>query len=199
MKGVMPIIPPELLAHRKLTGAYRWDEMWDGVLHMQPLPHLAQQDLEAEMEMYLRLRWAPGRGAKAYHQINVARPGGWPNDYRIPDLVILLPPRFAIDRNEYFEGGPDVVVEIHSPDDEAYEKLPFYARLGVPEVWIIHRDTKEPEIHVLKRGRYKKQAARADGWLRSPGTGVELRVGRPGKLAVRLAGDDASRQELPGD
>ena len=75
--------------------------------------------------------------------------------------------------------------------------MPFYAELGVPEVWIIHRDTKEPEIHVLKRGRYKKQAVPADGWLRSPGTGVELQIGRPGKLAVRLAGDESSRQELP--
>ena len=111
--------------------------------------------------------------------------------------MLLLPQRFAIDRNEYFEGGPDVAVEIHSPGDEAYEKLPFYSELGVPEVWIIHRDTKDPEIHVLKRGRYKKQAARADGWLRSPGAGIELRVGRPGKLAVRLAGDETSRQDLP--
>jgi hypothetical protein len=69
----------------------------------------------------------------------------------------------------------------------------------VSEVWIIQRDTKEPEIHVLKRGRYKKQAVRADGWFVSAGTGVELRVGRPGRLAVRLEGDEASRQELPGD
>ena len=92
-----------------------------------------------------------------------------------------------------------MAIEIRSPDDETYEKLPFYAELGVPEVWIIHRDTKETEIHLLKRGRYKPQAVRADGWLRSPGTGVELRVGRPGKLAVRLAGDEESRQELPAD
>ena len=166
---------------------------------MPPMPNREHQDLEASLETFLRLRWAPGRGAKVYHQINVASIGGWPKDYRIPDLVVLLPQRFAIDRNEYFEGGPDVVVEIHSPGDESYEKLPFYADLGVPEVWVIERDTKEPEIHALKRGRYKKLAARADGWLRSPGTGVELRVGRPGKLAVRLAGDEASRQELPGD
>jgi Uma2 family endonuclease len=199
MKAVMPVALPDVLAQRKRTGADQWDEMWEGVLHMPPPPNLDHQDFEWSLETYLRLRWAPGRGAKVYHQAAVAPIDAWPKSYRVPDLVLLLPQRFAIDRREYLEGAPDVVVEIHSPGDEAYDKLPFYAKLGVPEVWVVHRDTKTPEIHVLRRGRYKKQAARADGWLRSPGTGVELRVGRPGKLAVRLAGDDATRQELPGD
>jgi Uma2 family endonuclease len=133
-----------------------------------------------------------------YHQINLTPIDGWPNNYRIPDLVLLLPQRFAIDRNEYFEGAPDVVVEIHSHGDEAYEKLPFYRDLGVPEVWIINRDTREPEIHVLKRNRYKKQSATAQGWVRSPHLNIEL-AGLRGKLAVRLAGDDATRQDLPLD
>jgi Uma2 family endonuclease len=181
------------------TGADRWDEMWDGELHMPPPPSVDHQDFEWSLETWLRVRWAPTEGARVYHNVAVAPQGGWPNDYRAPDLVLLLPACTAINRGPYFEGGPDVVVEIHSPGDEAYEKLRFYAGLGVSEVWIIHRDTKQPEIHLLRRGRYKKQAARADGWLRSPTTGVEMRVGRPGKLAVRLAGDDATRQELPGD
>ena len=136
--------------------------------------------------------------AKVYHQINLAAIDGWAKNYRIPDLVLLLPQRFAIDRNEYFEGAPDVVVEIHSPGDETYEKLLFYRDLGVPEVWVIQRDSRQPEIHVLKRGRYKKQAATAQGWIRSPGTGIEL-AEEKGKLAVRLAGDDSTRQDLPPD
>ena len=199
MKVVMPIALADVMDWRKRTRADRWDEMWEGVLHMPPPPNLEHQDFEWSLETYLRQHWAAGRGAKVYHQAAVSPIDGWPNNYRVPDLVLLLPQRFAIDRRQYLEGAPDVAVEIHSPGDESYEKLPFYAQLGVPEVWIIRRDTKTPEIHVLKRGRYKKQAARADGWLRSPGTGVELCVGRPGKLAVRLAGDDASRQELPAD
>jgi hypothetical protein len=54
-------------------------------------------------------------------------------------------------------------------------------------------------VYVLKRRRYKKQPPGRDGWVRSPGTGVELRAGRPGKLAVRLVGDEASCEELPVD
>jgi Uma2 family endonuclease len=112
--------------------------------------------------------------------------------------VLLLPQRFDIDRNEYFEGAPDVVVEIRSPDDETYEKLPFYRDLGVPEVWVIESDSRIPETHVLKRGRYKKQSATTQGWIRSPNVGIEL-AGVKGKLAVRLAADHSTRQDLPLD
>lgn len=198
MKAVMPSLLPDIQAIRKQTGADRWDEMWEGVLHMPPMPNRDHQDLEGSLESYLRFYWAPTCQGKVYHQINLAAIGGWPNNYRIPDLVLLLPQRFAIDRNEYFEGAPDVVVEIHSPGDESYEKMPFYRELGVPEVWVIHRDTREPGIHVLKRNRYKKQPAAAQGWIRSPNMGIEL-AGVKGKLAVRLAGDESTRQDLPLD
>src|SRR5215470_7620398 len=133
MRAILPTIPPGLLEWRKQTGADKWDEMWEGVLHMPPMPNRAHQDLEFAIEAYLRLHWAPGCGGRVYHGINVASVGGWPKDYRIPDIVLLTPPRFGIDRNEYFEGAPDVVVEIRSPNDEAYEKLEFYAALEVPE------------------------------------------------------------------
>lgn len=166
---------------------------------MQPLPNIFQQHLEGSVETYLRQIRAPTCGWQAYHQINVASPGGWPNNFRIPDLVLLSPQRFAIDHNEYFEGAPDVVVEIHRPGDETYDKFDFYANIGAPKVWVIHRDTREPEIHVLRRKRYQKQRAVAGGWFRSPGTGIELAPGQPGKLAVRLKGDEASQRDLPED
>ena len=134
-----------------------------------------------------------------HHDVNVTPVDGWPNNYRAPDLVILLPERFAIDHNEYFEGGPNVVIEIHSPGDEAYDKLPFYADLRVTEVWIIDRDTCEPELYQLKRNRYKKKPVSADGCLRSSETGIELRQGEDNKLAIRIAGDESTGQDLPPD
>jgi Uma2 family endonuclease len=176
-----------------------WDEMWEGVLHMAPSPNRAHQDLGGAMETYLRLRWARPHGNRVYHDINLASPGGWPNNYRIPDLLLLTPARFSIDRNEYFEGAPDVVVEIRSPSDESYEKLEFYAQLGVPEVWIIERDSKAPEIYVLQAGGYVQKAAGAEGWVLSDVTGIELRIGHPGKLAMRFAGNDSTREDLPED
>jgi len=197
MKAVMSSVPPEVLEQRKRTGADRWDEMWEGVLHMGPMPDLEHQDFEWSLETYLRLRWARRRKARVYHNINVASPGGWPNDYRIPDLALLTSRCQAVRRGQYLEGPPDVVVEIESPGDESREKLGFYARLGVAEVWITHRDTKSPEIHLLTRGRLRRKPVERDGWLRSRVVGIEMRRGRPGKLAIRLIGDDSTREDLP--
>ena len=86
-----------------------------------------------------------------------------------------------------------------SPGDETYEKLGFYARLGVPEVWVIDRDSKAPELYILQAGHYQRTAADADGWARSPSTGIELCTDKPGKLTIRLAGEEASREDLPED
>ena len=149
------------------------------------------------MEAYLRCSWVGRKGGKVYHQINLASPGGWPSDYRVPDLVLLTPDRFGIDKNEYFEGAPTVVVEIRSPEDESYDKLDFYARLGVPEVWIIDRDTKAPEMFSLAGGSYERRASDSDGWLLSEATGVELRRSDSSRLAMRIGGDGSTLEELP--
>lgn len=198
MRAVMSSVPPHILEWRKRTGADRWDEMWKGVLHLMPSPTNEHQDLQGSLEAYLRTYWARPLRAKVYPTPNLAPPGGWPDDYRIPDLLLLTRERFALNRGSYFEGAVDAVIEIHSPDDEAYEKLPFYEELGVPEAWIIHRDTKEPEIYLLKKDRYRKQRT-TGGWVRSPLTGTELRASDAGKLVIRQLGDDTTRAELPED
>jgi Uma2 family endonuclease len=199
----MSKVPPDILAWRKHTGADRWDEMWDGVLHMVPCPNRDHQDLEGALETWLRTHWAPRTGGKVYHQINVARPGtgeDWRRDYRVPDLVLLTPARFSIDRNEYFAGGPDAVVEIRSPDDETDEKLRFYGEIGVCEVWVVDRDSKACELHVLGDGSHSVRRAAPGEWLASA-LGIELRseLGTEPecRLALRLAGDDASLGLVP--
>jgi len=196
MKGVMASVPEWVLEQRRRTGADQYDEMWNGVLHIMPVPNREHQDLEWGLETYLRFHWGRPHGNKVYHQINLSPPGGWPDDYRIPDLVMLTPRHFDADHNEYFEGAVDAVVEIRSPDDETYDKLPFYEELGVAEAWVIDRDTKEPEIYLLRKGRYRKVRA-VGGWVRSPLTGMELRADGRGKLLIRRIGDDAGGTALP--
>ena len=39
MKAVIPEVPEYMLWERRRTGADRWDEMWEGVLHMAPAPN----------------------------------------------------------------------------------------------------------------------------------------------------------------
>jgi Uma2 family endonuclease len=199
MKACLCDVPQHLIQWRKQTGADMWDEMWEGVLHMPPLPNREHQDFQWSFETWLRTFWARPGGNRVYHEINLASPGGWPHDYRIPDLLLLTPDRFGIDRNEYFEGPPTVVVEIRSPDDESYEKFPFYAKLGVPEVWVVDRDTKAPEVFLLVLDHYQKQPCGADGWIESPATAVRLRGEGGEKLAIQMAADQATRRLLPED
>ena len=199
MKAVIPEVLPDVLAWRKRIGMDRWDEMWEGVLHMPPAPNREHQDLQLELAVWLRTHWARAGGNRIHCGVNLALPGGWPHDYRIPDLVLLTPQRFGIDRNDYLEGAPEVVVEIRSPGDESIEKLAFFAKLGVPEVWLLDRDTKTPEIYALRDGDYHKQPPSDDGWIRSAATGIQLRAEPGRKLSLQVVGNEDTRRRLPED
>ncbi len=187
MKAVMPVALPDVMAWRKNVGADQWDEMWEGVLHMPPPPNVGHQDLEGALEAYLRRYWTPASGGKVYHQIALTpSAAGWTKNYRVPDLVLLLPQRFAIDRNEYFEGAPDVAVEIHSPGDEAYEKLPFYAELGAGS--LDHPSRHERAGNPRPQAKPLQEAAHPRRWL-APQSGHGHRAARrPAGQARRAPG-----------
>lgn len=197
MKAVMANVPEHILEWRRRTGADQWDEVWEGVLHMAPSPNRDHQDIEGALEFWLRLHWAKPNGCRVYHEINVAEPGAWPNNFRIPDLVLLTPARFDIDCNEYFDGGPDAVVEIRSPDHETYEKFDFYAKVGVLEVWVIDRDTRQPELYELAGNEYQRCNTNSDGWLRSKVANSEFRVVGGNKFEIRIVGQENTLAKLP--
>jgi Uma2 family endonuclease len=190
--------PPGLLEERRRLGHDRFDEMWEGVVHMNAVPHRDHQVLGSQLFVWLYLHWRRAPQHEVYPERNIAFPGGWPNDYRIPDLVLTTAERSVYDRGTYIEGPPLVCIEIHSPHDEAYEKLEFYARLEVPEVWIIDRDTKDVELYVLKSvvKNFELAVPGSDGWLRSNATGILLKT-EDERLAIQLADDVTSRTDLP--
>jgi Uma2 family endonuclease len=199
MRAVVFDLPKHWLAERQNSEAAQWDEVWDGVYHMPPMPNRMHQDLAGELYIWLKLNWARPTGGRVNQEVNLTTPADeahWTLNFRIPDLVLLTPPRFGIDRNEYMVGAPDVVIEIRTPGDETPEKLPFYAGLGVPTVWVIHRDTKEPTVYSLADGGYQPVPAGADGWVPA-GLGIELRQARPGRLGVRRVDAPATAAELP--
>jgi Uma2 family endonuclease len=197
MKAIMPTLLPDVAALRKRNGSDRWDEMWEGVLHMPPAPNLHHQRLEFHIEAFLNLHWIPVSGGEVYHQVNVAGPGVWTENFRVPDLVCLSPDRFDRKNEDYITGGPNVVIEIHSPGDEAYQKLDFYAQIGVREAWIIDRDTKEPEIYFFDGTELKLQPPNSDGWHPSAVTGFEMRADGQGKLRIRRGDDPGTEKSLP--
>ncbi len=201
MQAVIANMPPKWVAERKNSDASQWDEMWNGVLHMPPMANGSHQDFSLALSTIIKWRWARPLGGLVRQEVNLTTPEDeeqWTLNYRIPDIVLVSPDRLHIDKNEYMVGAPLVVVEIRSPRDETYEKFPFYAGLGVPEVWVFDRDTKVPEIHALGSSAiYVPLAADSDGWLKSPATGFQFRQTRPGKVWVRLGTDDATAEELP--
>ena len=194
-------MPPQWLEERKASEAAQWDEMWNGVLHMPPMPNRMHQRFGRNLLIHLQTHWAEPRGCQVDQEVNLTTPEDewqWTKNYRIPDLVLTTPDRFHLDKGEYMVGAPLVVVEVRSPRDETYEKFPFYAGLGVPEVWVFDRDTKVPEVHRLGSSAiYVPLAVDSDGWLKSPATDFQFRQTQLGKVWVRLGTDDATAEELP--
>lgn len=96
-------LPIELLQRRKACGHDRRDEVWEGELHVVPPAHEEHGRLELHLSFFFKLHWEdPGLG-RVSHEPGVKRPGAGPmvvlgvvvpEDYRIPDLTLLLPERF---------------------------------------------------------------------------------------------------------
>ena len=87
-------------------------------------------------------------------------------------------------------------MEIESPHDETWEKMAFYAEVGVREAWVIDRDTKVPRV-VSFDGARREVERDPSGWVLSAFTGVEMRPTELGQLALRLRGQGESEALIP--
>jgi Uma2 family endonuclease len=174
MRVVMPVAITELLRFRERTGADRFDEMWQGVLHMTPSPSFQHQLQASRILNFFVEVWCPRTGRSAVMQVNVSTAERWDQDYRIPDVSVMGPERLP--RGEAMFVHPNVVFEIRSPGDETYEKLGFYAAVGVDAVVIVERDTKAMQVFALSSGDFVLLPPGADGWTVVRPIDVELRT-----------------------
>jgi Uma2 family endonuclease len=197
MKAVVLHVSDEELIERHRRGADRFDEMWDGVLHMAPAPATEHQRIVTAIDRFLGpLCERRGRGVLALG-INVFNESSATDDYRIPDFTFIAAGREALlARDGIRGGGSDAVIEIRSPYDETYEKLPFFARLGVREGIVVDRDSKRPELFRLAGSQYVAVQADADGWLRSDVMRVRFRGTETGGLVIEDTEPPASRTEV---
>jgi hypothetical protein len=75
--------------------------------------------------------------------------------------------------------------KIRSPEDDTYDKRPFYAALEIREVVVVNRDTRKPEIYRLAGALYVALQPDAEGWLRSEMMGIRFRaVDGPLRLSI---------------
>jgi Uma2 family endonuclease len=179
-------VPAHLLDERSRTDAGRFDEMWEGVLHMVPSPSEEHQRIEIELAFALR---EPAATARLHlrTELGLFDPAvAEPASYRLPDLVLFGE---EVRSERGVEGGAALVIEIRSPGDESLEKLPFYERVGAAEVVVVDRDTKELR-HWLRAGdRLAEQPLGGDGGLRLVAVPVTFRSDG-GRLHVRTTGTD---------
>jgi Uma2 family endonuclease len=132
-----------LIQERKRKGIDLYDEVWEGMYVMPSMPTNAHQLLVGDLDDVFREVVKKARLGQSYPGANVSdRRKGWDHNYRVPDLLVLLKNSRAIDCDTHFCGGPDFLVEIQSPGDDTQEKVPFYGKIGVRELLIIHRDKR---------------------------------------------------------
>ena len=139
---VLDPAPHELEAlreRRRQSGLDRLDEVWEGVLHMVPAPSDVHADIAQQLA---ELLGPPARTAGLFptmHEFNV---GQSEHDFRVPDGGLHRARRWGT-----WEHTVPLVVEIVSPGDETWEKLPFYAAHHVDEVLIV--DPAQKAVHWL--------------------------------------------------
>jgi len=178
-------VDPSLLEQRRRLGLDRWDEMWEGVLHMSPAPGNEHQRIVSELLFFLMGVIRENARGTIRIQINVFDESSPVENYRIPDLTFVAAGRESLLAEDGVRGGgPDAVIEIRSPGDESYDKLPFFAKLGVREVIVIDRDTKRVEVFALGGGSYAARALDGNGTVVSEGLGVRFAT-QGGRLVLR--------------
>ncbi len=142
--------PPELAAlleRRRVAGIERLDEVWQGVRHMIPAPSLEHARIATQLTFLLG---APARDSGlllAMHEFNL---GESEHDFRVPDGGLHRPGAAGV-----WLPTAAIVVEILSPGDETWQKLPFYGAHGVDEVLIVDPESRTVTWLALGDGEYE--------------------------------------------
>jgi Uma2 family endonuclease len=98
---------------------------------------------------------------------------------RIPDLT-MFDAATMVEHDGYIHSAPQLVVEVLSPANtrrEREEKIGDYARIGVPEVWVVSPEGRTVEILYLAEGYLRSAQILREGVLTPkhfPGVQVEI-------------------------
>lgn len=162
-------VADRLLKEREASDDHTRDEVWDGVTIIMPEADVEHDDIAG---LFYRSFWAVFGNDPANRiqfRANLSdRVEGWTSNYRVPDTMVFLSGNSARRCGTHYCGGPDIALEVVSPDDRSRDKLDFYAKIGTREVIVVDREPWQLEIYQLHGGKM-----RSIGTIR-PGEGVEL-------------------------
>jgi Uma2 family endonuclease len=143
-----PALERDILAQRRAWGADRYDEVWEGVYVVSPMPNDHHQRMATRLAAAFQLALGWESRAEVRAGVNVSdRRKGWKKNYRVPDVAVFLEGTKAENLETHWLGGPDFGVEITSPDDQTREKIPFYEKSGTQKLLIIDRDPWAMELY----------------------------------------------------
>ncbi len=150
MRTLLPDPPPPeieaFIERRRARGEDHRDEVWDGVLHMNPPPSYRHERIASELHWLMR-PLALAAGLEIVGTVGI----GAKDDNRVADLTLQRPE----DARPQWQQTAALVVEILSPNDETMGKLPFYAAHGVDELLIVNPETRAVEWLALSDGSYE--------------------------------------------
>jgi Uma2 family endonuclease len=151
-----PGLAADVMKARAESDGDRWTEVWDGVVVRPALPNSEHQNLVVRLCVPFAsvVNWDAGDSVQPGGNVS-DREKGWERNYRLPDVLVALAGGRAKDCGAHWCGGPDLVVEIESPGQDARDKLDFYAAVGTREVLVIDRDPWCLELLRLDDGAFQ--------------------------------------------
>jgi len=153
-----PSLEERLILERKNAGADRYDEVWEGVYVMTPMPNVEHQEFVTGLASIFQEIVVWPRLGKVCAGLNLSdRDDDWEHDYRVPDVAVFLNETRAENLDTHLRGAVDFLVEVTSPGDRTREKLPFYGRLGVRELLVVDRQTWALELYAFQSGALQKR------------------------------------------
>ncbi|MGH3937541.1 MAG: Uma2 family endonuclease [Pseudonocardiaceae bacterium] len=166
MRAVLVEVPESMLTERRQLGLDGRDESWNRVLHLVPPAGGPHQEVSGELYLVLG-PLAKRRSLRPYFETGLFRTA---DDYRVPDQLYCRPEHQSDRGTE----GAELVIEIRSEGDETYEKIDFYAGLGVREMLIVHPQGKWVELLRAVGGRLLPVTADTEGAVRCDALGVQF-------------------------
>jgi Uma2 family endonuclease len=149
-----PMLEQRIRAERVDPQVSQYDEVWEGVLVVAPLPNNEHQRIVMKLGAVFSSVVDWDAGNQVLPGANVSdRDAGWLSNYREPDVLVYLSGTPAKDCGTHWVGGPDLAVEVVSPGEQPRDKLDFYARVGTREVLIVDRTPWRLELYRLQAGR----------------------------------------------
>jgi len=190
MRAVLLDVSDHFLAERRRLGLDGRDEMWEGVLHMVPPPADHHQGLSGDLFIVLG-PVATRAGLLPRIETGLFDPAvrGF-HDYRVPDQMYADP---SVRTERGIDGPAALVIEFRSPGDDTYEKLPYFHRLGVAEMLVVHPLSRKFELRRRTLAGWDEPAPDAAGWLQLLALPVALRTAAGPVLEVRTPGGGVER------